>query len=148
MQDRILLSERQVFQRNRVREWGLLTLLLIGLCAGSTALAVLLLKASVFVLIVFPALRRAHLPAAEVRDDEIIFHKSIFSCDVAFRRSAIRSWRYYADNEELVVSAEGGFSQSWKTKEFTKESRGELLAWLSLALPSGRLIEESPREST
>jgi hypothetical protein len=86
------------------------------------------------------------LPAAEIRDDEILFHKSIFSCDVVFRRSGIRSWRYYADNQEIVVTAEGGFSQSWKTKEFTKESRVELLEWLSLQIPSGRVIEHASIE--
>ena len=140
------MTQSQTFQRNRVGEWGLLGLLLAGLTLGGAGPVVLLLKALVFVLIGFPALRRAHLPAAEILDDEIIFHKSIFSCDVVFRRSGIRSWRYYADNEEIVVTAEGGFSQSWKTKEFTKESRVELLEWLSLRIPSGRVIEQSSTE--
>jgi hypothetical protein len=140
------VSQRLTFQRDRVREWGGLGLLMVGLGLGGAGPVVLLLKALVFVLIGFPALRRAHLPAAEILDEEIIFHKSIFSCDVVFRRSGIRSWRYYADNEEIVVTAEGGFSQAWKTKEFTKESRVELLEWLSLQIPSGRVIEQASIE--
>jgi len=120
----------------------LLALLLIVLVPKGGPF-VLLLKALVFVLVAWPALRRAGLPAVEITEEEILFHKSIFSCDVVFRRSSIRSWRYYADNLELVVTAEGGFTQSWKTKEFTPASRAELLTWLSQQVPSGEVIAAS-----
>ncbi len=139
---RVVSELPRTFQRNRVREWGLLALLLVVLIPKG-GLFLLMLKALVFVLIAWPALRRAGLPAAEISEDKIVFHKSIFSCDVVFRRSSILSWRYYADNLELVVTAEGGFTQSWKTQEFTLASRAELLAWLSQQVPSGEVIEDS-----
>jgi hypothetical protein len=120
----------------------------VALCLGPSQPLLWLGKAAVFGWVVLPALRRAHLPAAEVVGQEMLFHKSIFSCDVVFRLSDIGSWRYYAENQELAITAIGGFRQSWKTHEFTEASRGKMLAWLSERIPSGKVLTESSRELT
>lgn len=136
------------FDRNRLREWGLLGGVCVALFLGPSQPLLWLGKAAVLGWVVLPALRRASLPAAEVVDRNILFHKSIFSCDVAFRLSDIGGWRYYAENQELAITAKGGFRQSWKTREFTEASREEMLAWLSERVPAGKVLTESSSDLT